>query len=258
MKAKMMDDLKNLDLETLKPLAGFGLDPAKLANASLRLQSGRTLRARYRRSFQVIDRAAKATAQLERLPEPGESVHCVLKGNFPLAAFVPAVIDLTGGEPIERLTIATLGFSKRNVDDFAALIADGLLKDLAIVCSHYFSAVDAPIMAHFTATLPQCPCVPLRTHAKVLAIETAGQFLTVESSANLRSKLQRRTSSHHERPGALRISPAVDERTDFQRTAAERGKARSSQCLNSLHSPISSPAARRSSSAPTILNSSKA
>jgi hypothetical protein len=175
--------MKEMNLDSLRPLQGFGVDETKLVNASLRLDEGKCQDFRFKHTFQTIE----AAEQLGRLPETGESLHLVLKGNFALFALIPAVIRLNSNRPIERLRIATLGFSRKNVDELSSLAQAGLVKAASMLSSHYHAAVDAPIYEHFRATLPQFPVVAMRSHAKILLIETTGTFLTVESSANLRS-----------------------------------------------------------------------
>ena len=184
----MMTGLKEFDVDRLKPLAGFApVDESKLANVKLRLAQGRTLATTdTRRSFAVIARAHRATRQLDHLPGPGEAVHCVLDGTYALFDFIPAMIDLSG-QPIDELHVATLSFSKKNVDALAALVADGLVGGVTMLCSHYFAAQDRDIYDHMAQHLPRSRLVAMRTHAKVLLIKQTQARYTVESSANLRS-----------------------------------------------------------------------
>lgn len=184
----MFKHLKSLRTDKLKSLDGFnGIDEAKLANATLRLDSGLTFATRFKHSFQVIDRAAGAASLLQRLPDQGESIHCILRGDFALFDFLPATIRLNQGKAIDKLKMATLGFSKKNVDALALLAADGLVKDVSVLCSHYFSSLDSDIFQHFITQLPAFKITAMRTHAKVMLMQTGGIYLTVESSANLRS-----------------------------------------------------------------------
>ena len=186
----MITGLQQFDVGRLRPLLGFApTDESKLANVKLRLDAGRTLAARpTRHSFAVLGRARGAIAQLGRLPEPGETIHCILNGEYCLADFLPAVIELSGAV-IDDLHVATLSFSKRNVDALAALAADGLIGNVTVLCSHYFAAQDREIYEHMIEQLrgERFRIVAMRTHAKVLLMRAGTLKLAVESSANLRS-----------------------------------------------------------------------
>lgn len=182
--------LQSFDLSAIKPFYP-AVDETALPNAMLRLPAGRTLTTRqHKRSMLNLSRARKAAQQLERLPDEGETLHTVLDGTFALFDFIPAVIDLSG-VPIDSLTIATLGFSKNNVESLAALIDAGQVKQLAVLCSHFFAAanIDGEIYSQMAALCARhsFPIAAMRTHAKLLLLATGQRRIVVESSANLRS-----------------------------------------------------------------------
>ena len=151
--------------------------------ASLRRRSGRRV---------MIDALHRRNAvkDIEKLPEPGESLHLIARGNFPLWQIVPATLALAAPATIERLSIATLGFSAGNVTDLMALFDAGKIAAVDIVASVYFerqNPAEYRMMADGLAQRGQ-RIAALRSHAKVIAMNlTDGKAIAVESSANLRS-----------------------------------------------------------------------
>ena len=100
-------------------------------------------------------RQAKSAADaIGELPGPGEAVHLIVAGRFALWDVVPAVLDTDGG-PIEQLHVATLGFSKRNIEGMAAMLDAGAVRSLRLLCSHYFKGP----ARRYTGTRPT-PCGP--------------------------------------------------------------------------------------------------
>lgn len=189
--ADRVTEPKPFNLDAIKPLAGFAaIDESKLANVQLRLDEGRRYVSQpVKRSFALLDRSYQTIKQLQRLPEPGESIHCVLTGAYAMFDFIPALIELAGRQRIDQLIIATLSFSRKNVDALMALADDGLLGACDVLCSHYFSAADAEIYAQMVEAFerPGFRVTAMRTHAKVLLASQGDRCLTIESSANLRS-----------------------------------------------------------------------
>ena len=177
-----MTELKKLDPARFKPI--FEADPDHLPNARLRLSKGSSLSTRERnRSFAALKHAAEAALQLGHLPEPDESRHMVLDGQFPLFALVPAVLELAG-QLIEKLTIATLSFSLVNVSTLATLVDKGQIKDVQILCSNYFAAasIDGKI---YTAAAELCTkhgfkILAARNHAKLLLFAVGQRRYVIE------------------------------------------------------------------------------
>lgn len=184
----MPDELKTFEMCDIAPFFS-GVEESKLANVDLRLERGQcTITKQQKRRTADLVRRAKAAEQIGRLPGRDESLHCVLNGEFALWDFVPAAIELSG-QKISELTIATLGFSKRNCEALDELIGAGQVKRVAILCSHYFSAADSEIYAHMTelAAKHDFPIAAMRTHAKLLLMALGKRRIVIESSANLRS-----------------------------------------------------------------------
>ena len=185
----MLDELKAIDTAGLKMIFEPTIDESKLANVKLRLADGRCLTTRqHRRRMATLNRASKAAEQIGKLPSHGESLHCILNGSFALFDFIPAALQLAG-DPIDELVACTLGFSARNVQTLGQLVDAGQVKRVAVLCSHYFAAADAPIYAHAVALCVKhgFRIAAMRTHAKLLLMAIGKRRLIVESSANLRS-----------------------------------------------------------------------
>lgn len=136
-------------------------------------------------------RQAKSAAEaMGDLPGPEQAVHVVVSGRFSLWDCVPAILVRTG-LPIDRLHIATLGFSRRNIEAMAAALDARQIRSLRLLVSHYFKGTSPHSYAFAVEELSRRPgaeFLSLRTHCKLLLIRMAdGTTYTLESSANLRS-----------------------------------------------------------------------
>ena len=91
---------------------------------------------------------------------------------------------------IAGLYIATLGFSKSNVDNMAKLLDSGHVGSITLIASHYFKGTSPDIYTHGLDELTKRGqrFLSIRSHAKLLAIKLSdGRTVTIEASANLRS-----------------------------------------------------------------------
>lgn len=136
-----------------------------------------------------LTHVANAANHLKRLPDCGESFHCIVKGNYPQWALVPATIRLAESS-IDELYLVTLGFSKDNASELLELIDAKKIASASILCSCYFKAHDQaiyfPLLKGMTERNQRM--IAMRTHAKIILIKFAsGLCLTIEGSANLRS-----------------------------------------------------------------------
>ena len=132
-----------------------------------------------------------AATALDHIPAAHEAAHLVIAGRFALADFIPAALVLASPATVAGLHIATLGFSRANILDLAAMLDAGQIGKASLLCSHYFRGTSREIYDLAAGELgrrPQARFLSLRTHAKLLAMMlTDGRTLTIESSANLRS-----------------------------------------------------------------------
>lgn len=147
-----------------------------------------TLRRSAKRSFAHALQASRARDLLRDLPAAGESVHGVQRGNFNFWDIVPAVLELQG-EPAKRLTIATLGFSRENLDALLELLDSGAVAAASLVASVFHQAHNQADCAFARAELAARGSAfkATRSHAKVICLDFQKDAYTLEGSANLRS-----------------------------------------------------------------------
>ena len=132
---------------------------------------------------------SNAIRTLDSLPAAGESWHIVVKGNFAMFDLVGAVLELAAPATIARLDIATLGFSKTNLEELTALLDAGTIDRLTFLYSVYFRSNEKEIChrLHDELTGRSQRVLAMRTHAKLMLLElTDGRCLVNETSANLR------------------------------------------------------------------------
>ena len=142
-----LGELPALDLDGLGSIFADDGDEAQAAAASR--DAGATVpeglihkrRAEQTRRLNLLH-VANAAKHLTGLPEPGESWHGVMSGNFDAWSFVPATIQLAG-RPLSRLTVATLGFNANNARRLAEAMDGGDIRHCDLICSTYFQAKDA-------------------------------------------------------------------------------------------------------------------
>ena len=179
-----------MDLDGIKPvfdqLAGHEKDAARELHGGDRRHVRRTDR------MVMLDarRLANAVEHIGRLPEPGEAFHLVTAKQYSLWHVIKAALQLAAPAKISRLTVATLGFSRQNLEELLAALDAGDIGQVDFLFSVYFKSNEKEIcerLAHELTTRGQ-RVVAMLTHAKVLLMETTdGRAFVVESSANLRS-----------------------------------------------------------------------
>jgi hypothetical protein len=182
-------NLKSLDLDGIKPvfpeLVGLEKDAARQLVADQR-----HVRREAKHILLDARRLQNAIEHIGRLPEPGEAYHLVTAKRYSLWNVIQATLQLAAPATIAYLGIATLGFSKQNLDELLAAIDAGQIGKVDFLFSVYFKSNEREScerLAHELTTRGQ-RVVAMLTHAKVLLIElTDGRSYVVESSANLRS-----------------------------------------------------------------------
>jgi hypothetical protein len=135
-------------------------------------------------------RLQDAIEHIGRLPEPGEALHMVTAKRYSLWHVIQATLQLAAPAHIAYLGIATLGFSKQNLDELLAAIDAGYIGKVDFLFSVYFKSNEREScerLAHELTTRGH-RVVACLTHAKVLLMQLSdGRAFVVESSANLRS-----------------------------------------------------------------------
>ena len=182
-------NLKSLDLDGIKPvfdeLAGHEVDAGREW-----IGDRKHVRRTDRSIMLDARRLQDAVAHIGRLPKPGEAFHLVTAKRYSLWHVIEAVLHLAAPATIAYLGIATLGFSKQNLDELLAEIDAGRIGKVDFLFSVYFKSNEREScerLAHELTTRGH-RVVAMLTHAKILLMElTDGRAFAVESSANLRS-----------------------------------------------------------------------
>lgn len=134
---------------------------------------------------------ATAAETLAAIPRADQAWHLLINGRFALWDFVPAALKLAGEHvTIKQLHLATLGFSRKNIAELAALLDAGKVQSVALLCSHYFKGTSGGIYEFAQAELAarKQRFASIRTHAKVVLMRLSDdRTIAIESSANLRS-----------------------------------------------------------------------
>lgn len=133
---------------------------------------------------------SNAAKHLDHLPDEDVVVHAIMRGNYNAWDLVPAVLRLIEPQPILQLYVATLSFNRKNAEELAGLVRDGLIRQVVFLCSAYFEKTGGREYQSLQAALRgrRAKLLAARNHAKVLLMRTgAGHHLVLESSANLRS-----------------------------------------------------------------------
>ncbi|MHA3773650.1 hypothetical protein ACXR0O_19110 [Verrucomicrobiota bacterium sgz303538] len=183
----LLEALPPEDLERLaKEIAGKPADLAELRSDRARVVTRHKITGCF-----DLSRVENAAEQIGKLPGADEAVHFMMGGRFAAADMIPAIQQLAG-EPIAELYIATLGFSKQNVEQFATLLDEGTVKRLTLICSAYFKDTEGMAYGYGLqqlAELRDARLAKTRNHAKVVLFRFGRRYFVVEASANIRSCL---------------------------------------------------------------------
>lgn len=188
----MMDDLKPLDLDAPDFYEQEEAQPQKPGrDVGITLEEDRQMRRHGRRSYLNQVGVANAAKQLARLPDDGESIHGIMRGNFAGFDFVDAIHQLAGAR-IRELNIATLGFNGENADRLVRMIDGGRIQRATFICSHFYKTSEGEVYDVLRHQLLKRGhrCLAMRCHAKILLFEIDAEpraCYVLEMSANLRS-----------------------------------------------------------------------
>lgn len=142
-------------------------------------------RANLRRTVQI-----EAASQLiPHMPGPGESVHALMLGNYDFMLVLSAFLR-KHPEPCQHLRIATLTFSKKNIQEMARLMDDGVVHRITMLCSDFMDRVNNDIFRTAVEELTDNRGQALattRVHAKVYLLQYRSSCYAFEGSANLRT-----------------------------------------------------------------------
>jgi len=153
------------------------------------IDGDRGVTVRHKPDVRDARQALNAAEALGNLPGPRHARHILVTGRFALWDCVPAIVAKCGR--IQMLHVATLGFSKKNVESMARLLDAGDVAHIRLLCSHYFKGTSTEIYRFAAEELgkrkDRAEFLSVRTHAKLLLVKLHNRTLTLESSANLRS-----------------------------------------------------------------------
>lgn len=174
----------SLDSLNLPPASAFSMS----ANRMHLFKRAKERDKKSRRGLKKLIQPENAKPILGMLPENGERLHCILRGDFVLCDLIPLIVRARGRCP--HLRIATLGLSTSNAECLRALQSEGLVGEITLVASHYFQQVDKNTTFRRVMTIlgGAAKVIITRSHAKVFLIPTErGDWFAIEGSANLRS-----------------------------------------------------------------------
>jgi hypothetical protein len=154
------------------------------------VEGGKYTRTATRHSYKSLLMAKRAQAQLERLPDPGESYHLVVAGSYRSWDLVPAILALAA-RPAVALWIATLSYNRENLQDLLRLSDAGQLGRVHFIVSVYDKANDPGRFEYARTELGARGhrLLAMQNHCKIIALDLGGPDgqIVSESSANLRS-----------------------------------------------------------------------
>lgn len=119
----------------------------------------------------------------------GETVHCLLSGNFIFGDFFEAFAVETNSL-IDELIISTLSLGQDNVDSLKNLLKGDYVQSLGLIVSDYFwshNRHNAPYIFKSLDIDDKFQFAVSGTHTKIALIKIGNQKIVVSGSANLRS-----------------------------------------------------------------------
>ena len=176
------------DFAAMEDEAGADLDD-ETQDKVKGLEADLAYRTHRRNTCLDLQHVKAACDHIERLPEPGEAIHMVVSGRYPLFAIIPAVLKLSGST-IDELHIVTLSYSKDNAADLISLIESQQIGKVWLLVSHYFAHANPTLYDPLSNYLESNGhrALAMRTHAKIFLMKLAdGSRFTVHASANARS-----------------------------------------------------------------------
>jgi hypothetical protein len=132
---------------------------------------------------------AAAKDVLTAIPGPNQAIHTLTTGRrFSVGAALYALADKL--RPVDKLDIATLSYSKRNVAQLLDLLDSGTVRNMTLLVSKFFAQHFRELLDYtreeFQARRQRVACA--RSHAKVAVFHFAdGRAIVCESSGNLRA-----------------------------------------------------------------------
>ena len=174
----LVDEITAVDDNSVRPVG----KPIGAQSSSYRRRAAK-------RAYENLLFQRAAEKQIGRMPDPAETIHMVVSAAFRTVDLLPAWLAFKA-HAIEQLFVATLSYSRDNLDTILELHDRGQVKDFALVLSVYFRANEPDLFAYSKEQLHKrgCRLVACQNHCKVIAAQFAdGTAYVAEGSANLRS-----------------------------------------------------------------------
>lgn len=143
------------------------------------------IKASMRGQARALVRAENADNLVFAWPDPGESVHAVLSGEFVLGDLIDRARALRG-DP-RAIWIATLSLGLPNVPTLKSAALAGM--DIRVLVSHYFQSTEDALYESIMRDLEPAGVKIYvgRLHAKVILFDYESAPVVLTTSANLRS-----------------------------------------------------------------------
>lgn len=130
----------------------------------------------------------EASAVVEILPGPGETLHAIMTGRYDLADTIIAIIRKVGR--CRNLKIATLGYHARNIEAIDVWMRSKLVGSCQILTSLFHRDHNRELFADTQAIFAEYPgskVAAARAHCKVVLMDFGKTKYVIEGSANLRT-----------------------------------------------------------------------
>lgn len=129
---------------------------------------------------------AEAKDALAQLPAPGESLHCLMTARLDMSNVLSALLEKVGR--CEALSIATLGFNRRNMLAMLRWLDTGVVGRLTLLASIFFRSHKGDLweetLTEFRSRGQRAACC--HSYSKVCTLAfSLGERFAVEGSANL-------------------------------------------------------------------------
>jgi hypothetical protein len=181
------NNLKSLDLDRLQSVFG---SPVQVDASRQLLEDHKHVRRTDKAVLLDGRRLQNCLTHIGVLPDEHEAFHLVTAKRYSLWHVVKAMLHLADPVTIGYLGIATLGFSKQNLDELLGELDAGRIGKVDFLYSVYFKSNERESCERLTheLTIRGQRVLAMLTHAKVVLMQlTDGRGFVVESSANLRS-----------------------------------------------------------------------
>ncbi len=184
--ADWTDNLTALDLDGLQSVFG---DVVR-KDGRIALDEEVSFRVCAKHAAMDATRVKRARDVFERLPDPNESIHVILSGNFRNSDFIDAILQMTAPVVAEELWLATLGLDRHTAHLLFRLLDGGQIGRCHLLACVYFESHDKELWGWIVRELEKrgSRAMAARNHCKLQLYGLSdGRRLVMETSANLRS-----------------------------------------------------------------------